>query len=474
MTAPRILPVILCGGDGTRLWPLSRQDFPKQFLSLFGDKSLLEMTLERLGGFGQIKAVAGEQHRFLIQEAAEHAKVELTQILEPCGRDTAAAMALAALSTDSTIDLMLFCPADHYIPETEKFLDMVRGATELAMSGSIVTFGVEPSVPSTAFGYIEIGESLSEGAWRGVRFWEKPDFKRAMEFTISEKYLWNAGIFMMRPSVLRDALSRHVPEMFEICKSAVENGETDGSFFRPGAEYLDAEAISIDYAVMEKEDRIAVYPFAGRWQDIGSWDALFDVARKREDGNRVLGRDENIQLLNTQDTLVHASEGRLAVIIGVNDLVIVDSPDALLVAKKDQVASVKSVVKDLKAKGWEQAVSHRKVARPWGSFESIEKRDNFQVKRISVKPGGQLSLQRHKFRSEHWVVVSGTAKVYCGGQEFELCENQSTYIPQGVVHRLQNNGESVLIIIEIQTGEYLGEDDIERFEDVYGRDSSSI
>lgn len=473
MPAPNILPVILCGGDGTRLWPLSRQDFPKQFMSLFGDKSLLEMTLERLGAFGQIEAIASEQHRFLIKEASERVGVHLNQILEPCGRDTAAAMALAALNADSAFDLMLFCPADHYIPETRKFLDMVRGATEIALGGSIVTFGVKPSVPSTAFGYIELGESLSDGARRGVRFWEKPDLKRAMEFTISKKYLWNSGIFMMRPSVLREALSRHVPEMFEICKSAVANGETDGSFFRPGSEYLDAEANSIDYAVMEKEDRIAVFPFAGHWHDIGSWEALSEVAEKLEDGNRVLGGDDNIKLLNTRDTLIHSSEGRLAVVIGVDDLVIIDTPDALLVAKKDQASSVKSVVQDLKAEGWEQAVSHRKVARPWGSFESIEKKDNFQVKRISVKPGGKLSLQSHKFRSEHWVVVSGTAHVFRGDEEFELLENQSTYIPQGVVHRLQNKGDCVLNIIEIQTGDYLGEDDIERFEDIYGRDSSS-
>lgn len=224
---------------------------------------------------------------------------------------------------------------------------------------------------------------------------------------------------------------------------------------------------------MEKEDRIAVFPFAGHWHDIGSWDAISEVAENLEDGNRVLGGAENIKLLNTRDTLIHSSEGRVAVVIGVHDLVIVDTPDALLVAKRDQVSSVKSVVQDLKAEGWEQAVSHRKVARPWGSFESIEKKKNFQVKRISVKPGGQLSLQSHQFRSEHWVVVSGTAHVYCGGEEFELLENQSTYIPRGVVHRLQNREDCVLDIIEIQTGDYLGEDDIERFEDIYGRDSSS-
>ena len=473
MPAPNILPVILCGGDGTRLWPLSRQGFPKQFLPLFGNRSLLELTLERLAAFGQLQAIAGEQHRFLINEASERAGVPINQILEPCGRDTAAAMALAALRADPAVDLLLFCPADHYIPETDKFLDMVRGATDVALSGNIVTFGVEPSVPSTSFGYIELGECLSDGAWRGMRFWEKPDRQRAMEFTISKKYLWNSGMFMMRPSVLREALSRHVPEMFEICKRAVANGETDGTFFRPGPEYQDTEAKSIDYAVMEKEDRIAVFPFAGHWYDIGSWDAISEVAEKLEDGNLVLGGAENIKLLNTHNTLIHSSEGRVAVLIGVHDLVIVDTPDALLVAKRDQVSSVKSAVQDLKTEGWEQAVSHRKVARPWGSFESIEKKNKFQVKRISVKPGGKLSLQSHQLRSEHWVVVSGTAHVYRGGEEFELQENQSTYIPRGVVHRLQNREDCVLDIIEIQTGDYLGEDDIERFEDIYGRDSSS-
>ncbi|MCC9624274.1 mannose-1-phosphate guanylyltransferase/mannose-6-phosphate isomerase [Thalassospira sp. MA62] len=474
MSALNILPVVLCGGDGTRLWPLSRQDFPKQFLSLFGDKSLLQLTFERLAAFGHIQAVTAEKHRFLVKETSEKSGVSLDQILEPCGRDTAAAMALAALRATSDVDLLLFCPADHYIPDTEMFADMVRGAASLAQDGHIVTFGVEPNVPSTSFGYIEVGDPLQNDARHAVRFREKPDQATAMEYVLSGKYLWNAGIFMVRPDVLRDALKRHMRDLFDICEQAVISGTMDGTFFRPSAHYQDAEAKSIDYAVMEKEDRIAVVPFAGRWHDIGSWDALSELARPLSDGNRVLGSDDNIELVNTKDTLVHAANGRITAVIGGRDLVVVDSPDALLVAAKDQVADVKSVVAALKAKACEQAVSHRHVARPWGSFVSIEKKDNFHVKRISVNPGEQLSLQRHKFRSEHWVVVSGTAQVHCDGKDFELLENQSTYIPCGALHRLQNLGAEILHIIEIQTGTYLGEDDIERFEDIYGRGSTPV
>ena len=493
----KITPVVLCGGSGTRLWPLSRKSFPKQFVPLIDNKSLLQLTLQRLAplcleatqdiGSNHIICVASEEHRFLVSdaiEAAAIAQINKTVILEPVGHNTAAAMAIATLLVDkqnsNPQELLLFCPADHHIPDSKAFANCIAEGIKAASEGSIVTFGVSPTFPSTAYGYIEQGELKSNGSRAVRRFIEKPKADAAQQLLLKGGVLWNAGIFLVSVGTLLDALKKHAPDILASCREAMAGAEENANrvdknllsnltgpvFVRPAIEaFSTCRSESIDYAVMEHFKEVAVVPFQGQWSDVGSWNAVADLSPADGQGNRVQGQG---RLLNANNTFVHAPY-RTVVALGTQDLLIIDTPDALLVAHRDHAENVKEVVQMLDKAQLPQAVMHRKVARPWGWYDSVDKGNRFQVKRIGVKPGASLSLQMHHHRAEHWIVVAGTAKVTRGNETFLLSENQSTYIPIGEVHRLSNPGEVDLEMIEVQSGNYLGEDDIVRFEDTYGR-----
>ena len=468
MTPAPLLPVVLCGGSGTRLWPLSRQALPKQFVPLVGDKSLLRLTFERILPLAaEALAVAAEEHRFLVQEAAEAAGLAVRQLLEPVPRNTAAAMAAAARSVPGET-LLLFLPADHHVPERDAFADTVRRGIPAAQAGALVTFGVVPTFPSTAYGYIEQGapDPAWDGAFAVRRFLEKPDEARARELLLQGGHFWNAGIFLTRADALVAALERHAPDILEAATEAVRDGSQDGLFTRLArAPFTRCRSQSIDYAVLEHHDRVAVVPFAGAWSDVGSWNAVAALAPADADGNRVVGQGH---LRDCRDTYIHAPH-RPVVALGTENLLIVDTPDALLVARAERVEEVRQVVEQLADASVTEATTHRRVPRPWGVFDSIDRGERFQVKRITVKPGARLSLQLHHHRAEHWVVVKGSARVTRGNDVFTLHENQSVYIPLGVRHRLENPGSEPLELIEVQSGLYLGEDDIVRFEDGYGR-----
>lgn len=469
---PEIHPVILCGGSGTRLWPLSRKAFPKQFIPLLGDKSLLQLTLERVAPLTQearITCVAAEEHRFLVADVAAQAGLQVRQILEPQARNTGAAMALAALVAPADA-LLLFCPADHHIPDGAAFADMVRQAVPSALAGHLVTFGVLPSFPSTAYGYIQKGQPAREGGYQVERFVEKPMQDKAVEFLASGQYLWNAGIFMGQAQVWLDALQAHAPDILDACRLSMRQPQYDGHFIRPDAPaFAGCRSQSIDYAVMERAANVCVFPFAGIWSDVGSWNAVAALAEPDASGNRSGGEAQYAHHLNARDTYIHAAGKRPVVVLGTNRLLVIDTPDALLVADVAHAEAVKEVVAKLEALDASQAVQHRRVARPWGWYDSVDLGARHQVKRITVKPGAALSLQMHHHRAEHWVVVSGMAEVTNGDKVMMLSENQSTYIPQGQRHRLSNPGKVPLEIVEVQSGTYLGEDDIVRFDDSYGR-----
>ena len=450
---------------------MSRKSFPKQFVPLIGGRSLLELTLERVKPFGsgsskpQVLCVGAEDHRFFIKEALEAAGTPRTIILEPVARNTAAAMALAALHAAPGQQL-LFAPADHHIPDVAAFAAMVRQAAPAAENGAMVLFGVTPSFPSTAYGYVEKGAAAGEGAFAVARFIEKPDAQAAQQLLFSGGVLWNAGIFLCTAATLLAAMDKHAPDILAGCRKAMANAARDGDFLRPDAEpFAACRAESIDYAVMEKHENVVVFPFNGSWSDVGSWNAVAELAEPDAAGNRIAG---NGLALGAEATYIHAP-GRRVVALGTKDLLIIDTPDALLVAARSAAEQVKSVVAALEAEERPEAVVHRKVARPWGWYDSMEAGERFQVKHIHVKPGASLSLQMHHHRAEHWVVVRGTAEVTCGSETFLLSENQSTYIPLGEVHRLRNPGKTDLELIEVQSGGYLQEDDIVRFDDSYGR-----
>lgn len=465
-----IQPVILCGGSGTRLWPLSRKSFPKQFVPLIGGKSLLQLTLERLAQVGahtrsKVICVAAEDHRFLVAEAMHGAQVSGLVILEPFARNTAAAMAMAALAA-TTDQLLLFCPADHHIPDSQAFAAMVAQGQAAAEQGAVVTFGVVPSFPATAYGYIQQGGARPDGSHTVARFIEKPVAAKAQALILQGDVLWNAGIFLCKAQTLIQALDQHAPDILASCRQSMASAVQDQSFIRPEAQAFSAcRSESIDYAVMELYADVAVVPFRGAWSDVGSWDAVADLTAPDANGNRIQGHGLAIDAAQTYINAPH----RQVVALGTKDLIIIDTPDALLVAARTHVESVKTVVARLEAQQSPEAALHRKVARPWGWYDSIDHGERFQVKRISVKPGASLSLQKHHHRAEHWIVVKGAAEVTRGAETFLLTENQSTYIPIGEVHRLHNPGKTDLEMIEVQSGSYLGEDDIVRFEDVYGR-----
>lgn len=477
MPSQKIIPVILCGGSGTRLWPLSRESFPKQFVPLIQGKSLLELTLDRVQSLGSSICITNEEHRFYVQDTVEqfsNLKDSSSQILlEPAGRNTAPAMACAALLPNLSPDaLLLFLPSDHYVPDVDAFITTVQSGVSAALTGYIVTFGVHPSFPSTAYGYIQKGQSLStdvdavNNVFAVSRFVEKPLLNKAQEMLLSGDYLWNAGIFLCKASTLIEAMSKHAEDILKDCKESMTLAKIDGSFVRPDKDaFLACRSESIDYAVMEHFDKVAVVPFKGAWSDVGSWNAIASLSPADEAGNRISGQGLSFESTNTYINAPH----RPVVALGTSNLVIVDTPDAVLVASADKVEQVKEVVATLKQSGFAQALLNRRAARPWGWYDSIDMGDRFQVKRITVKAGASLSLQLHHHRAEHWIVVKGVAKVTNGDQVLLLNENQSTYIPIGVKHRLENPGSEPLEMIEVQSGDYLGEDDIVRFEDHYGR-----
>ena len=468
-----IQPVILCGGSGTRLWPLSRKALPKQFVPLVNGKSLLQLTLERVAQLPQqpgqtlppALCVAADEHRFLVTEALQAAHVAGTVILEPVARNTAAAMALAALAVPPG-QLLLFCPADHHIPDAQAFAAMVVQGQAAAAQGAIVTFGVVPSFPCTGYGYIQQGADRADGSHRVARFIEKPAADAAQALILQGGVLWNAGIFLCQAGVLLAALQQHASDILARCQQAMAAATRDHTFIRPEPQAFTAcRADSVDYAVLEHHADVAVVPFSGAWSDVGSWSAVAEFSAPDADGNR---RHGQAHTLHARNTFVHAPH-RPVVALGTQDLLVIDTPDAVLVVAASHTEQVKDVVNHLTQQGVAQASSHRHTARPWGAYDSVDAGERFQVKHITVKPGAQLSLQMHHHRAEHWVVVQGTAEVTCGDKTFLVSENQSTYIPLGTVHRLRNPGKTPLELIEVQSGSYLGEDDIVRLEDVYGR-----
>ncbi|WP_413664291.1 mannose-1-phosphate guanylyltransferase/mannose-6-phosphate isomerase [Microbulbifer sp. CNSA002] len=467
-----MIPVILCGGTGSRLWPLSREAYPKQFLPLIGGETMLQATVRRLEGIEPLQApilVCNEEHRFAAAEQLQEIGHGAQSILlEPCARNTAPAIALAALAAlESGADpLLLVLPADHAVSDEVNFQESVESARALAEQGHLVTFGIVPTRAETGYGYIRRGDKLAETAWKVAEFVEKPDTETAEAYLASGDYSWNSGMFLFRASRYLEELERYRADILTACRSAYKSAARDLDFTRVDREAFAACADeSVDYAVMEPTESAAVVPMDAGWSDVGSWQGLWELAKRDANDNLLQG---DVLLEDSQRCLVRG-ESRLVSLLGVSDLVVVDTDDALLIADRQRVQEVKKLVSNLKSTGRSEAQRHRKVYRPWGYYDSIDAGPRFQVKRIVVKPGQQLSLQMHHHRAEHWVVVQGTAKVTRGEEEVLITENQSTYIPLGVVHRLENPGTIPLELIEVQSGSYLGEDDIVRLDDEYGR-----
>ncbi|MEM6580891.1 MAG: mannose-1-phosphate guanylyltransferase/mannose-6-phosphate isomerase [Pseudomonadota bacterium] len=466
-----LTPVLLCGGVGSRLWPVSRETHPKQFLPLAGELSMLQETLHRSTGLDAAAplVVCNEEHRFMVAEQLRQVDIQAAAlILEPEGRNTAPAVALAALQAQS-IDpeaVLLVLPADHVIQNVEAFTEAVSKAMPLAAEGRLMTFGVVPSTPETGYGYIKCGEQLDTGLFELERFVEKPDTETAQSYVDGGSHVWNSGMFLLSAARYLEELSTHAPRIVHCCRRAMESAEVDMDFVRPNSQaFLESPSDSIDYAVMENTDSGGVVSLDCGWSDVGAWSALWEVADRDEQGNVSKG---DVVLDNCSNSYFR-SDSRLLAAIGVDNLVVVETADALLVADRESVQDVKRIVNQLKDQQRSEASHHRRVYRPWGSYESLVMSERFQVKRIVVNPGQTLSLQMHHHRAEHWVVVHGTAEVTCDEKVFMLGEDESTYIPLGHKHRLANPGRIPLELIEVQSGAYLGEDDIVRYEDVYGR-----
>ena len=466
-----ITPVLLCGGVGSRLWPVSRQGRPKQYLNLIGETSMLQQTLTRIEALAQTSPiiVCNEEHRFLVAEQVRQLGLTSpTIILEPEGKNTAPAIALAAIAasaSDSEVNLLVL-PADHYVGKPTALIDAIEKAASAASQGKLVTFGLVPSHPETGYGYIRRGEALAIDVSVLERFVEKPDQPTAEGYIASGDYVWNSGMFMFTAGQFLVSLAKFQPKMAQVCQRAMEQAERDMDFIRPDAEvFTTCPSDSIDYAVMEHTPDGAVVSLDCDWSDIGAWSALWQTGDQDSAGNVTHG---DVVLNKTQNSYIR-SQSRLVTTTGVSDIVVVETADAVMVADRHSVQDVKDIVNALKASDRSEADVHQRVFRPWGSYESLTSGAGFQVKRLIVNPGQQLSLQLHHHRAEHWVVVRGTAKVVNGDSELLLSADQSTYIPLGVKHRLSNPGPEVLELIEVQSGSYLGEDDIIRFDDVYGR-----
>ncbi len=470
---PEIIPVILSGGSGSRLWPLSRRLRPKQFLSLYSDNSLFRDTLDRVtgAGFAPPLAICNDDHRFLVAETFREAGIDGGDIiLEPVARNTAPAIAAAALCAgkDNPDALLLVLPSDHVITDQKGFHEAVAIAAEAALAGGLATFGMTPDKPETGYGYIRRGAAVDgvDGAFDVESFVEKPDAATANEYLQSGDYLWNSGMFLFRAGTLIDEMERHCPDIIAACREAVARGRRDLTFLRLDADaFAAAASISMDHGVMEKTSRAVVVPAAFGWSDLGAWSALWEISKADDDGNVVLG-DAIID--GVSDCYIR-SEKPLIAAIGVSDLIIVATDDTVFVAPKGQAQQVKKIVERLGREGRHEHESHSRVFRPWGHYQNLEEGPGFLVKRIMVKPGQKLSLQYHHHRAEHWVVVSGTATVTNGEETLSLSENQSTYIPQGARHRLENCGDRPLHLVEVQSGEQISEQDIVRLEDTYGR-----
>ncbi len=461
-----IKAVIMAGGSGTRLWPLSRATHPKQFLSLDGDDTMLQATVKRLSGLSIESSVTicNEEHRFFVAEQLREIGMLGSIILEPIARNTAPAIALAALTSNGD-DLLLVLAADHVIQDNAAFTKAVADAIPLAESGKLVTFGIVADKPHTGYGYIKRGARQVIGFVVDT-FVEKPSLEVAQEYLASGEYYWNSGMFLIKASRYLAELCKFRPEIYEACKSSVADVQTDLDFVRIDSEAFEAcPGESIDYAVMEETEDAVVVPMEAGWSDIGSWSSLWDISQKDFNGNATHG---DVMLHETKNSYVR-TDGQLIAAIGLDDIVIVSTKDVLVVVHKDTVQDVKLIAEKLKSESRVEWKINREVYRPWGKYDSIDNGNRYQVKRITVKPGAKLSLQMHHHRAEHWVVVSGIAKVTNGDKTLMLSENESTYIPLGVIHSLENPGNVPLEIIEVQSGSYLGEDDIVRFEDVYGR-----
>ena len=472
-----ILPVILAGGSGTRLWPLSRALYPKQLISLVDRHTMLQNTILRLDGLedaGNPVVICNDEYRFMVAEQLRQIDIEADSIiLEPVGRNTAPALAVAAIRAMETGDdpVLLILPADHHIQFADRFQNIIKAGHAYAQAGRLITFGIVPEKPETGYGYIKMGDPLpSTGAGQPAvtiaAFVEKPDLATAKEYVASKSYCWNSGMFMFKASQVLNELGAFVPDIVAACRQAIKNGKSDLDFFRLDRTAFSAcPSDSIDYAVMERTQNGAMLPMAAGWNDLGSWEALWQVGEKDDLDNVVKG---DVVLHDVGDSYLHA-EHRLIAAVGLKDHIVVETSDAVMISPRDRVQDVKGLVDQLKAQNREETRTHKRVYRPWGTVDQLVAGKRFQVNRITVKPGGVLSLQKHFNRSEHWIVVRGSALVTKADEQLLLKEDSSTYISAGIAHRLENPGKIPLELIEVQTGGYIGEDDITRLEDIYGR-----
>ena len=475
---PKVIPVILCGGKGTRLWPLSRQSYPKQFLDLYGGnrKSLLQQTQERMKFVSEVSdpiIICNEEHRFLVAEQMRNIEIiPKAIILETEGKNTAPAIALAALKTlqeDSEDSLLLILSADHIIKDLDLFGKVIKKGCEFAKEDKLVTFGVIPTCPETGYGYIESEVVMKKNkitSSRIKRFIEKPNKELAQKFLKSEKFTWNSGMFIFKTNTILGELEKYAPKVLKHCKESIKKSKHDLDFVRiDGKSFSKCPNIPIDIAVMEKTNSGLVISLDAGWSDIGSWQSLWENEKKDSNGNVIQGKVFN---KGSEDCYIK-SENRLLVSLGLKNIVLVETSDAILAAQKSELNKIKDVLSELNNQGFNEITTHRKIYRPWGSYTSLIENKKWLVKSIEVNPESKLSLQMHHHRAEHWIVVKGTAKVEIDDKSFVLTENQSTFIPLGSKHRLSNPGKILLTIVEIQSGDYIGEDDIVRFEDVYGR-----